>query len=87
MKKLLYVIVILVFFLFGLSIFYNNPQNIELKYYMGLRTEQPLTVVLLITFIAGIIVGYFASLIKSLKLRRRLSKANKTIRTLESNQV
>lgn len=87
MKKLLYVIVILVFFLFGLSIFYNNPQNIELKYYMGLSTEQPLTIVLLIIFIAGIIVGYFASLIKSLKLRRRLSKANKTIRTLESNRV
>lgn len=87
MKKLLYVIVILVFFLFGLSIFYNNPQNVELKYYMGWHTELPLTVLLLITFAMGIVVGYLASLVKSIKLRRRLSKANKTIRTLEKNQV
>ncbi|MGI9316804.1 MAG: LapA family protein [bacterium] len=85
MKKLLYVIVILVFFLFGLSIFYNNPQNVELKYYMGWHIELPLTVVLLITFGLGVIVGYFASLLKSLKLRRRLSKANKVIQTLEKN--
>jgi uncharacterized integral membrane protein len=87
MKKLLYVFVLIIFFLFGLSIFYNNPQSVELKYYMGWRVELPLTVVLLITIAAGVIIGYFASLLKSLKLRRRLSKANKMIQTLEKNQV
>ena len=87
MKKLLYVIVLIIFFLLGLSVFYNNPQSVELKYYMGWQVELPLTVILLITFAAGVVIGYFASLLKSLKLRRRLSKANKMIQTLEKNQI
>ena len=87
MKKLLYVIVLIIFFLLGLSVFYNNPQSVELKYYMGWQVELPLTVILLITFAAGVVIGYFASLLKSLKLRRRLAKANKMIQTLEKNQI
>jgi putative membrane protein len=87
MKKLVYVIVVVVVFLFGLSFFYNNPQNVSLKYYMGWSVEMPLTVLLLITLAIGVIVGYFASLVKSVKLRRSLSKANKVIRRLETDRV
>ncbi len=87
MKKLLYVVVFLASLLLGLSFFYQNQQTVTLQYYMGWSTELPLTVLLLITLAIGVIFGYFASLIKSLKLRRNLSKANKTIRHLESSQV
>lgn len=87
MKKLLYVIVIVAVFLFGLSFFYNNPQHVTLKYYMGWSIELPLTVLLLITLAIGVLVGYFASLVKSVKLRRSLSKANKIIRSMETDRV
>ena len=87
MKKLIYVLVIVVFFLVGLTFFYKNPQTIKIQYYMGLAIELQLTVLLLITLAIGVIVGYFASLTKSLKLRRNLSKANKTIRNLQDGRV
>jgi len=88
MKKLIYVTVIVVFFLLGLSFFMNNPQTVELNYYGLLEGKSvPLTVLLLVVFLFGVIVGYFASLLKSLKLRRNLSKANRTIRSLEGSQA
>jgi len=87
MKKLIYVLVVLVFFLLGLGFHLNNQQSIMIKYYMGLQTELPLSALLLIVLAIGIFIGYFASLIKSLKLRRRLSVANKAVENLESEQA
>lgn len=88
MKKLIYVTVIVVFFLLGLSFFLNNPQTVELNYYGLLEGKKiPLAMLLLVVFFVGVIVGYFSSLLRSLKLRRNLSKANRTIQNLESTQV
>ena len=86
MKKLLYVIAAIVFFLLGLSFFVHNPQSVVLKYYLGFEREYPLTMVLLATFLGGVIVGYLVSIVSALKIRRRLSKANKVIRALEGGQ-
>jgi len=87
MKKLLYVVVFLASLLLGLSFFYKNQQSVSLEYYMGWSAELPLTALLLVTLAIGVLSGYIASLLKSLKLRRNLSKANKTIRQLESAQI
>jgi len=83
MRKLIYVIVILVFFLFGLSFFMQNAGTVTLNYYRGWQIELPLTVLMMVMMICGIVIGYFASLIKSLKLRTRLARANRQIKTLE----
>ena len=87
MKRLLYVIVIIVFFLLGLGFYLNNPQNVVIKFYFAFEKELPLAIVMLVTLAVGILIGYFASLIKSLKLRRRLARANKAVRTLESERA
>lgn len=87
MKKLIYVLLAVLFFLIGLSFFYQNSQPVAIQYYLGLDIQLPLTALLLITLVIGVMVGYLASLAKSLKLRRRLSRANKTIKILESSRA
>ncbi len=84
MKKLLYVIVTLIFLLLGIGFYMKNPQMATINFYFDFQKQLPLAVLLLITLMIGILVGYFASLLKSLKLRRRLSKANKAVKILES---
>ena len=87
MKKLLYVIVIFAFLVFGMGFYIQNPQPVSIKYYLGFEKELPLAILLLITLSIGVLVGYFASLIKSLKLRRNLAKANRTVRNLETEHT
>ena len=88
MRKLIYMLVLVVFFLLGLAFFLQNQQVIDLNYY-GLQEpiSVPLALLLLVVFAVGAVAGYFVSLIKTLKLRRNLSKANRTIRDLENTQV
>jgi uncharacterized integral membrane protein len=87
MKKLIYTAVIVVFFLLALSFHLNNPQTVTLRYYRGIEQEMPLSVLLWITLIVGVIIGWFAGLIRSLKLRRRLARANREARNLEGEIV
>ncbi len=87
MKKLFYVLVLFAFLIFGMSFYVNNPQPVVLKYYLGFEKELPLAVLLLITLIIGVFVGYFASILKSLKLRRNLARANRAVKNLESEHA
>ena len=84
MKKLLYVVVIVAAFLFALSFHLNNPQTVTLSYYMGWQQELPLSILMLVALVIGIIIGWFAGLIRSLRLRRRLAQANRSVETLKS---
>ena len=84
MKKLLYVAVIVVFFLLALSFYLNNPQPVTLSYYMGFEKEMPLSLLLWITLLIGVIIGWFAGLAHNLKLRRRLARANRTLRIMDA---
>ncbi len=84
MKKLLYVIVILAAFLFALSFHLNNPQTVTLSYYMGWQREIPLSILMLVALVTGVVIGWFAGLIRSLKLRRRLALANRSVESLKS---
>ena len=83
MKKLIYTTVIVVFFLLALSFHLNNPQTVTLRYYFGIEKELPLSVLLWITLFIGVVIGWMAGLIRSLRLRRRLARANREVRTLD----
>lgn len=87
MKKLLYVTVLLVAFLFALSFHLNNPQTVTLNYYMGWQRELPLSILMLVALVIGIVIGWFAGLIRSLKLRRRLAQANRSVETLKTRST
>lgn len=75
MKKLLYVFVFLVVFVFGLTFAAKNPQYVNITYYFGIDLELPLILLVLTTLTAGVALGFvFASLGGFMKYRRRLRR-------------
>ena len=86
MTKLLYVLVIVAAVFLGLTFTYMNNQSVELKY-LNFQQEVNLSLLLLCTLILGALAGYFVSLLSSLKIRRKLSKANKELKNLESTTL
>jgi uncharacterized integral membrane protein len=83
MKKLFYVIFIVVIALIGLTFTYKNHQTIHLQYYFGVDVNVELTVLLFITFVLGLLAGYLATVFSTVRTRRKLSRARKEIDTLE----
>ena len=85
MKKLFYVLIVVVVFLAGLPFIYSNSNIVTVKYSDLFEGEYRLAIVLLFAFVIGVLVGYLVSLVGSIKTRRKLYKANKTVKALESN--
>ena len=75
MKKLLYVVLVVVVALFGLTFSYKNHQVIEVDYYFGLHFQGQLPLLLFITFALGLLAGYGVALLNGLNARRKWSKA------------
>ncbi|MEM7194779.1 MAG: LapA family protein [Pseudomonadota bacterium] len=84
MKKLIYVVVITVVAALAILFTYKNHQTIDINFYWGLNAQVELSVLLFITFGLGVLCAYLASLVSSIKLRRRLAKANKQLQILQN---
>lgn len=83
MKRVFYLIVIVVTLLFGISFAFQNRQEIELAYYFGLRWRGPLSLALLAVLTLGVLIGYVASLRMVLRMQRQLVQARKEVRQIE----
>ncbi len=77
MKKFLYLILVLVLSLFGVTFTIQNPQDILVQYYMGIAWTGPLAIIVLVSLISGVIVGLLIGLAKNVGLRRKYSKLMK----------
>jgi uncharacterized integral membrane protein len=86
MMKLLYVIVIVLAIFVGLTFTYMNNQMVELKY-LSYSKEVNLPLLLICTLLLGVLAGYFASIMSSLKVRRNLSKVKKDLKNLKSSSI
>lgn len=86
MIKLFYVIVIIATIFIGLTFTHMNSQLVELKY-LSFYKEISLALLLICTLAVGVFVGFFASLLSSMKVRRNLSKAKKEIKKLEISSL
>ena len=82
MKKLFSFIVFLALFLLGISFSIKNSQRVELSYYMGLEWQGPLTVLLLITMLTGIVIGLTAGSVWWFRSRREVNKARRMIHSM-----
>ncbi len=71
MMKILYVVVITIVLLIGLTFTYMNNQTVEVKYF-SFRKETSLAVLLLFTLVAGVVSGYVVSVVSSFKSRRKI---------------
>lgn len=83
MKRVFYLIVIVITLLFGATFAFQNRQEIELSYYFGLHWRGSLSLALLAASTLGVVVGYLAALRMVLRMQRQLVHARKEVRQIE----
>ena len=88
MRKLLYVLLISIVMVFGLTFVYKNQQIVTLDYYgsqpWGFSWEVQLSLLIIATFIVGMVVGYLFSTLSNLRLRSKLMSANRKLKKVEN---
>ncbi len=87
MKRIFYILVMVVTLLVGITFAFQNKQIVELRYYFGLYWSGPLSLALLVVLTLGVLVGYIASLRMVVQMQRQLVQARKEIRQIEQEVV
>lgn len=83
MKRFAYLILFLLFALFALSINLKNPQTVTLLYYFDISWEAPVVLVLTVTFVAGLLLGWLFMSLSVFKNKRQVGKARKELAKVE----
>ena len=94
MKKVLSIILFLVFALFALTLNLKNPDPVTLYYYFGLEQEVELFIVLLVPFAIGMLLGILLmsfSIVRNKmqvgKTKRELAKIEKEVQNLRAAPI
>jgi len=94
MKKLLTIILFLLFALFAFSLNLKNPDSVTLRYYFGLEGQVDLYIVLLIPFVVGLLLGLLLmslSVVRNKmevgKTKRKLAKVEKEVQNLRAAPI
>ena len=94
MKKILSIILFLVFALFALTLNLKNPDAITLRYYFGFENQVDLFVVILVPFAIGMLLGVvlmsFSVVRNKLqvgKTKRELAKVEKEVQNLRAAPI
>jgi len=77
MKRGFYLILGSIVVFFGVTFALKNPQTTEINYYFGLDLSVSVSVLLIIIFIAGVLIGFLAGLMKLFRVRGELNKVRK----------
>lgn len=59
-----------------------NAELVSLNYYLG-QVEQPLALILVVTFVAGALIGLLSSVVMIISARHEISKLRKQIKQTE----
>lgn len=76
-------LVVLCLLLFGFAI--KNAEPVALHYYLDFRWEAPLSLMLLVSFLAGMVIGILLCLQPIIRLRKRILALMRELRTLRPN--
>ena len=85
MKKLLYLIALLVLVALGATFAIKNPQDIYITYYPNLEWEGPLAVLVLVSLGLGYCLCVLRGIGRNISLRKRISRLEKENRSLEAH--
>lgn len=77
-------LVILCLLLLGFAI--KNVEPVELQYYLGFRWKAPLSLMLLTSLLAGVIIGMLICLKPIISQRRRLLSLEHELKILDTNK-
>jgi len=83
MKKLLSLIIFLLFAIFAFSLNLKNPDSVTLKYYLGLEAQVDLYVVLIVPFIVGLLLGVLLMSISVFRNKMQVGKAKRELAKVE----
>jgi putative membrane protein len=81
-KRVLYSILFIVVLIAGLLFFVKNNQPVEFNYIAGVK-ELPVSILLLSSLCAGVLLGLAASVPVILRLKQQKSRLEKQIRVTE----
>lgn len=94
MKKVLSIIMFLVFALFALTLNLKNPDAVTLRYYFDIEREVDLFVVMLIPFVLGMLLGVLLmsfTVVRTKmqvgKTKRELAKVEKEVQNLRAAPI
>jgi len=77
--RLIYLFVFLVVFIIGLLFSLWNLHSVQVNFYKEWGIELPLAVALTIELLAGVVIGFSANIVKTLKLKAECSKVKKKL--------
>ena len=86
MTRIFYVLVIVAVLFFGVTFYYMNNQAVEINY-LSISGTVSLPVLLLLTLVSGVVLGYLARFPATMRLRRNLSVARKELKNLGSAEI
>ena len=75
----------IVLFILILGFAIKNSQPTELHYYLGVSWEAPLTLILLITFVIGMLAGIIACVGTIIRQKRQLMALNKELKQISKS--
>ncbi len=84
--RYLLAILLAIFSLLLLGFAIKNVEPVELQYYLGFRWEAPLSLMLLTSLLAGVIIGMLICLKPIISQRRRLLSLERELKTLDTNK-
>jgi uncharacterized membrane protein YciS (DUF1049 family) len=94
MKKILSIILFLIFALFALTLNLKNPDAITLRYYFNIEREVDLFLVLLVPFVVGMLLGILLmsfTVVRTKmqvgKTKRELAKVEKEVQNLRAAPI
>jgi uncharacterized membrane protein YciS (DUF1049 family) len=94
MKKVLSIIMFLVFALFALTLNLKNPDAVTLRYYFDIEREVDLFVVMLIPFVLGMLLGVLLMSFTVVRTKmqvgntkRELAKVEKEVQNLRAAPI
>ena len=79
---------IAVVMVFGLTFVYKNQQAVSIDYYgatWGFSWSGPLALLIVVTFIVGVLVGYLFIALSNLRLRGKLMSSTRKLKKIESH--
>jgi len=74
MKKFLYMLLSIALLLVVITFTIQNPDEVEIQYYFGFSWQGPLSIVIVMSLVIGILVGVMGGFAKNLQLRMKYSR-------------
>jgi len=82
-KKIILILIGVLSFLFAVTLYLKNPHNIEVSYYFGLNYQFNVAILLILTFVLGIVFGLIVMTLSLFKEKMRFSAEHRKLVKVE----